>query len=71
MLANEELMFVKPKIEAETSNQFIMFGYWTDSRGIRHKGKIPTVEQMKFNNDPWLRYEDTTRFRTSDSRYVT
>lgn len=71
MLANEELMFVKPKIETETSNQFVMFGYWIDSRGIRHKGKMPTNEQPKFTANPWLSYEDTTRFRTSDSRYVT
>jgi hypothetical protein len=41
MLADEELMFVKPKIETDKSNELQPFGYWTDSNGIKHKGRIP------------------------------
>lgn len=41
LLADEELMFVSPKIEKETSNSFQNFGYWKDEYGRIHKGVIP------------------------------
>jgi len=40
MLANEELMFVTPRIDSK-ENQFRHFGFWTDERGIKHRGVIP------------------------------
>lgn len=40
MLANEELVFVPPRIDLK-ANQFKPFGYWVDENGIRHKGVIP------------------------------
>jgi hypothetical protein len=41
MLANEELMFVQPKMINDKRDQFRPFGYWVDERGIKHKGVIP------------------------------
>jgi len=41
MLANEELMFVKPKMDSSDKEKFRPFGYWVDERGIKHKGIIP------------------------------
>ena len=41
LLADEELMFVKPKIEADSSMVFRPFGYYVDEYGIRRKGVIP------------------------------
>lgn len=69
MLADEELMFVKPKIETDKSNELQPFGYWTDSNGIKHKGRIPQNQPIvpKFNLWP-VNYYDDERIRTSDPR---
>jgi len=40
MLADEELVFVPPRIDLK-ANQFKPFGYWVDENGIKHKGVIP------------------------------
>ena len=40
MLADEELMFVPPKMDAQ-QNVFRPFGYWTDEYGRKHRGIIP------------------------------
>lgn len=45
MLANEELMFVAPRIDSK-ENQFRHFGFWTDERGIKHRGIIPDKTPM-------------------------
>lgn len=41
MLADEELMFVPPRIESANYNKFQDFGYWRDENGIIRKGIIP------------------------------
>jgi hypothetical protein len=46
MLANEELMFVQPKMENDKRDQFRPFGYWVDERGIKHKGVIPQANDF-------------------------
>lgn len=72
MLADEELMFIKPKVESDGSNTLQLFGYWVDERGIRHRGRIPQTQQnININVDNiWnLPYEDFSRIRTSSSRY--
>lgn len=69
MLADEELMFVKPVIQTDKSNVLEPFGYWTDEYGIRHKGRIPNKDSVvpKFNLWPTNNY-DNQRIRTSDPR---
>ncbi len=70
-LGDEELSGVAPKQIDDQSNRFQEFGYWTDSFGIKHKGIIPKGQDIvpKFNLWP-EQYDDTTRIRTSDTRYV-
>lgn len=69
-LANEELMFTKPKIEDNSSNVLRPFGYWRDERGIIHKGIIPQQQPIVPNFNLWpTQYDDNERFRTSDPRY--
>lgn len=69
LLANEELMFVKPKVEVDQSSILQPFGFWTDERGIKHKGVIPNNQTPipKFNLWP-TQYYDIERPRTSDPR---
>lgn len=70
-LGDEELSGLVPcEIEPE-SEKFLDFGYWTDEYGIKHKGIIPKrdTKQAKFNFNK--SYDDPTRIRTGDSRYVT
>ena len=70
MLANEELMYVVPKLDEDVSNKFEPFGYYKDERGITRYGKIPKKEDIvpNFNLWPTQYYNDGNR--TSDSRYV-
>ncbi|MDY2736747.1 hypothetical protein [Intestinibacter sp.] len=69
MLANEELMFIKPKIEDSKSNVLQPFGYWKDERGIMHKGRIPEVRSIVPTFNLWpQQYDDYERIRTSDPR---
>ena len=69
MLANEELMFIKPVIATSESNILEPFGYWTDERGVRHKGRIPTSQPIIPNFNLWPNNDyDNTRIRTSDPR---
>lgn len=69
-LADEELMHVVPKREDDNSNKLRLFGYWTDERGIKHKGVIPEQQSIvpKFNLWP-TQYYDNSRYRTSDPRF--
>lgn len=71
LLADEELMFVKPKVETDKSNTLELFGYWTDEYGIKRKGRIPKQQDNvpKFNLWP-TQYDDYERIRTSDTRFV-
>ena len=48
MLANEELMFVTPKIDTK-QNEFKPIGYYTDDYGVRRFGVIPQKQQYNFN----------------------
>ena len=66
-LANEEFMFVRPKVEVNESTILRPFGYWVDERGIKHKGAIPknNIPKAKINN--WFIY-DANRPRSSDPR---
>lgn len=67
LLANEELMFIKPKIESDKSNKLEPFGYWKDENGIIRKGRIPQQQIVpKFNLWPTQYYDE--RIRTSDPR---
>ena len=58
MLANEELMFVQPKMQSDNRDKFRLFGYWTDERGIKHKGVIPQASdfqiQETFTNQSYI-----------------
>ena len=58
MLANEELMFVQPKMENDKRDQFRPFGYWVDERGIKHKGVIPQANDFQiqgtFTNQSYI-----------------
>ena len=66
MLADEELMFVKPKIETDSSTIFRPFGYYVDEYGIRRKGVIPDKNSSTITNYTWHEaYEDVGRPRTS------
>ena len=47
-LANEELMFVQPKLDSQ-KDKFEDFGYWKDERGIIHKGRIPKPPTTEVN----------------------
>lgn len=61
MLADEELMFVPPKLQSSNYNKFQDFGYWKDERGIIHKGIIP--QGLNKKQDPiWKvsHYKDET-----------
>lgn len=49
MLADEELMFVQPKVGENQVQTFQDFGYWKDERGIIHKGIIPKEPQYQTN----------------------
>ena len=62
-------MFVKPKVEVDQSSILQPFGFWTDERGIKHKGVIPNNQTPipKFNLWP-TQYYDAERPRTSDPR---
>jgi len=72
MLANEELMFVPPKMDENTTNKFVPFGYWTDEYGRKHKGRIPQpeIQQAKFNYSKPYEREDYgyERLRASSSQ---
>lgn len=69
LLANEELMFVRPKIEVDNSSILQPFGYWTDENGIKHKGRIPDNRPVIPNFNLWpTQYYDAERPRTSDPR---
>ena len=66
LLADEELMFVKPKIETDSSTIFRPFGYYVDEYGIRRKGVIPDKNSSTITNYTWHEaYEDVGRPRTS------
>lgn len=70
LLADEELMFIKPKIETDASNKLEPFGYYVDERGIRRKGRIPIKQEYQYNPNLWKpSYDDYGRIRTSDPRY--
>lgn len=70
MLADEELMFVKPKLESDSNNVIRPFGYWVDENGIKRKGAIPQKENNIIPNYRWNdSYEDPYRIRTSDPMY--
>lgn len=69
LLADEELMFIKPKIESDASDVIEPFGYWTDSYGRKHKGRIPKGEKVVPSFNLWpTQYYDKERIRTSDPR---
>lgn len=70
LLADEELMFIKPKIETDNSNVLEPFGYYYDEYGIKRKGRIPRRDSVvpKFNLWPTT-HDDIERFRTSDPRH--
>lgn len=70
MLANEELMFVQPKIEEDSSNKFEPFGYWRDERGIMRKGRIPQNQPVVPNFNLWPTPYVNEGNRTSNPRYV-
>lgn len=66
LLADEELMFVKPKMETDSSTVFRPFGYYVDEYGIRRKGVIPDKNSSTITNYTWHEaYEDIGRPRTS------
>ena len=66
LLADEELMFVKPKMETDNSMVFRPFGYYVDEYGIRRKGVIPDKNSSTITNYTWHEaYEDAGRPRTS------
>lgn len=49
MLGDEELTLrgMTPKFEREQDKKIKLFGYWTDERGIRHKGVIPDKQPTR------------------------
>lgn len=49
LLGDEELTLrgFKPKFELEKDKTIKPFGYWIDERGIRHRGRIPEMQQPK------------------------
>lgn len=66
LLADEELMFVKPKVETDSSTIFKPFGYYIDEYGIKRKGVIPDRKPTIIYNYTWHEsYEDASRPRTS------
>jgi hypothetical protein len=70
LLADEELMFIKPKIETDKSNMLEPFGYYVDERGIRRKGRIPKPQHIQYDASLWqYYYENNSGIRTSDPRY--
>lgn len=71
-LADEELMFVAPKIDNKDSNKLRLFGYYKDENGIKHKGTIPdSGNKFKTNQGSMFpTYYDNSRYRTSDTRFV-
>lgn len=70
LLADEELMFIKPKIETDQSNILEPFGYYTDEFGIKRKGRIPQKNKFEYNPNLWqIGYENYGGIRTSDPRY--
>ncbi len=62
MLANEELMFVVPKLD-DKSNKFKDFGFYIDEYGIKRKGIIP--DKYKFQDK--VKITMTTKIYESDS----
>lgn len=70
-LGDEELMGIVPKSLEESSQKFLEFGYWTDERGIRHKGIIPE-EYKRRPQAPLtkMNYNDYQGPRTSDPRII-
>lgn len=70
MLADEELMFVKPKLENDSNNILRPFGYYIDEYGIKRKGVIPQNINNEIPNYRWTdQYEDPHRIRTSNPMY--
>ena len=70
-LGDEELSGVAPRKIEDDSSRFREFGYWTDADGIKHKGIIPQGQDIVPKFNLWSQqYDDSTRVRTSDSRYV-
>lgn len=70
-LGDEELTGVAPKSMEESSRILEPFGFWTDERGIKHKGVIP-VEYRKVRN-PTPKHNtfknDYQGARTSNQRF--
>jgi len=67
MLADEELMGVTPKTTEVIKEEWTDIGYYTDSRGIKHYGPIPTKSKITINYT-WEPSYDDTRIRSSDPR---
>ena len=69
MLADQELSARVPKKkEGMTADEFPDFGYWTDERGYKHYGIIPSNEDetVLFGGGD---YDDPYRVESSDTRY--
>lgn len=59
-LGDEEMSLKKPREEKLENTSFQSFGYFTDRRGIKHYGKIPTTPEE-------YDYYEQKRLRTQDS----
>ena len=70
-LGDEELMGVVPKSLEDYNKKLPPFGYWTDERGIKHKGIIPEEYRRKPTLPAYkLTYNDYQGPRTSDPRLI-
>lgn len=70
-LGDEELMGIVPKSLEDNNKKLPPFGYWTDERGIKHKGIIPEEYRRKPTLPAYkLTYNDYQGPRTSDPRLI-
>ena len=69
-LADEELTSVVPsKVEDDSYNEWQDIGYYTDERGYKKFGPIPTQRQFQTNFKINTQDDDPRRVRTSNPRY--
>jgi hypothetical protein len=63
-LGDEELAVLKPKERIKKNKEFHHVGWWTDFRGYKHYGIIPTndyernLQERPGEQDSWL-YKDS------------
>ena len=59
-LGDEEMSVKRPEAREKPQQKFQHIGWWTDSRGYKHYGKIPLTNEEKDartrinNQDSWL-----------------